>query len=140
MKSDSEEQRSSGGFWHGLNNLLTTLAILWLFWSLLEFLWKRKTTAWLGSALLLFVPIWLGISMIVSALCWIVTDEYLTSDAAFEALTVISALITLVVSVGMTIGDNPPVGRRERKLGARRKKWAAQYARPTSSHHRHDRR
>jgi hypothetical protein len=94
----------------------------------LELLWKRKSTSWLGTALLFFVPVWLGVGFVVCESYWLVTDKYLTSDAAFEILTTISAIITLIVSVWMTIGDNPPVVRRKNGLDKKWEKWAAQYS------------
>ena len=123
---------------------LTALAILWLLWSFLEFLWKRRSTAWLATALLLFVPVWLGVGFVVCESYWLVTDKCLTSDLAFEVLTIVSAIITLVVSVCITIADNPPSVRRERRLDEKWEKWAAQYSTPwpppTSRTHLRDRR
>ncbi len=100
-----ERQTPSGSFWHGVNNLLTALAILSLLWSLLELLWRRKSTAWLATALLFFVPVWLGVGFLVCESYWLVTDKCLTSDFAIGILTIISAVISLVVALWSEFGD-----------------------------------
>lgn len=110
MKSDFEERTPNGGFLHELNNALTGLALMCLFWSFLQFLWKGKSTAWLGTALLFFMPVWLCVGFVVGESYWLVTDKCLTSDAAFKILTTISTIITLIVSVWMTMGRQPASG------------------------------
>lgn len=114
--------------WHWVSNLLVVLAVLTLLFGLIDFLWRRRSTAWLATALLFFVPLWFGVGFITCEVYWIVTDECLTSDASFEALTIISAAFTLVVSVRTALDDYPPVLRREKGLHKKWDKWAAQYA------------
>ena len=137
-------ESDNDGVLHTINNVFTTLAVLCLFWSLLEFLWRRRSTAWLATALLFFVPVWLAVGFVVCESYWLATDKCLTSDFAIGVLTLISAIITLVVSVCITIADNPPSVRRERRLDEKWEKWAAQYSTPwpppTSRTHLRDRR
>jgi hypothetical protein len=104
MKSESEDYTPNGGLWHGLDNLLTSLALLWLFWSFLEFLWKRKATAWLGWAVLFFIPVTISMVMVINTFIFLIEDHpwsILCSDGLFCAETIVGLVTSSLVGVAI---------------------------------------
>ncbi len=86
---------------HAVGTALTWTAIIYLVCKFIGWLMARKSTAWIGVALLLFVPVTLAV--VIGLGCFLTAIECYPRGAALDNFTVLEAEISLAISVGVGI-------------------------------------
>ena len=94
--------------------------MIYLAGSFIVLLFRRKSTAWFGMALLFFIPLTLATAMVINTFIFVVESDPwrdLCSDSLFHAEVMIGLVASAIVGIAITF---EPSKRRTARSSATR--------------------